>query len=43
VSALFRVHVEPGQPSGIGHMNAEGNRLAAEAIAAALPAAGDGV
>jgi hypothetical protein len=43
VSAVFRVHIEPGQPSGIGHMNAEGNRLAAEAIAAALPAAGGGV
>jgi hypothetical protein len=45
IGAAFRIHAEPGQ-SGIGHMNAAGNRIAAEAIAAAvsaLPASGAGV
>ncbi len=39
IAALFRVHVEPGRSSGIGHLNREGNRAAADAIAAALPLA----
>ena len=45
IGAAFRIHVDPGS-SGIGHMNAAGNRLAAEAIAsalAALPASRRGV
>jgi hypothetical protein len=37
IGAAFELHVDPGRPSGVGHMNAEGNRIAAEAIAAALP------
>jgi hypothetical protein len=38
IGAAFELHLEPGRPSGIGHMNQHGNRVAAEAIAAALPA-----
>jgi len=42
VGAAFELHVDPAQSAAVGHMNAQGNRLVAEAIAAALPAAGDG-
>jgi len=37
-SAAATLYFEPGRPSGIGLMNQHGNRVAAEAIAAALPA-----
>ena len=37
IGAAFERHFEPGRPSGIGHMNAQGNRIAAEAIAEAIP------
>jgi hypothetical protein len=40
IGAAFELHFEPDRPSGIGHMNPRGNRIAAEAIAAALPRAG---
>jgi hypothetical protein len=36
IGAAFELHLEPGA-SGVGHMNAQGNRIAAEAIAAAIP------
>jgi hypothetical protein len=37
IGAAFELHFEPDRSSGIGHMNARGNRIAAEAIAAVLP------
>ena len=43
IGAAFEIHLEPGRPSGVGHMNREGNRIAAEAIAAALPSPAAGV
>jgi hypothetical protein len=36
IGAAFELHVDPGRASGVGHMNAQGNRIAAEAIAAAI-------